>query len=135
MHAIGLRRANKEKSHGAIAFCLYRANIAGMKLSEWLGLERGRGAALASGINVSPVLISQWSSGPRLPPIERCVGIERATAGEVTRRDLRPADWQDIWPELAPANRDQPAIESEPLPTRVPPGITPVSDRRLQGGS
>jgi DNA-binding transcriptional regulator YdaS (Cro superfamily) len=30
-----------------------------------------------------------------------CVSIERSTGGAVTRRDLRPDDWQDIWPELA----------------------------------
>ncbi|HDR9439500.1 helix-turn-helix domain-containing protein [Burkholderia multivorans] len=30
-----------------------------------------------------------------------CVAIERESAGSVTRRDLRPNDWQDIWPELA----------------------------------
>ena len=30
-----------------------------------------------------------------------CVLIERATGGQVTRKDLRPNDWQDIWPELA----------------------------------
>ena len=30
----------------------------------------------------------------------RCVAIERATNGQVTRKDLRPHDWKDIWPEL-----------------------------------
>lgn len=30
-----------------------------------------------------------------------CTAIERITAGQVTRRDLRPNDWQKIWPELA----------------------------------
>lgn len=30
-----------------------------------------------------------------------CVAIERATGGAVTRKDLRPNDWQDIWPELS----------------------------------
>ncbi|WP_235033965.1 YdaS family helix-turn-helix protein [Pantoea sp. 18069] len=29
------------------------------------------------------------------------VAIERETCGAVTRRDLRPVDWQQIWPELA----------------------------------
>ncbi|KVE34309.1 transcriptional regulator [Burkholderia sp. TSV86] len=29
-----------------------------------------------------------------------CVRIERESSHEVTRRDLRPDDWQDIWPEL-----------------------------------
>ncbi|HEF5181003.1 hypothetical protein [Burkholderia cenocepacia] len=33
-----------------------------------------------------------------------CVSIERESKGLVTRRDLHPNDWQDIWPELA----DQP---------------------------
>ena len=40
-----------------------------------------------------------------------CVALERESAGAVTRRDLRPDDWQDIWPELA---------ESEPKPTPAP---------------
>ncbi|CAN0620454.1 protein of unknown function [Burkholderia multivorans] len=30
-----------------------------------------------------------------------CVAIERASNGAVTRRDLHPDDWRDIWPELA----------------------------------
>jgi DNA-binding transcriptional regulator YdaS (Cro superfamily) len=29
------------------------------------------------------------------------VAIESTTKGAVTRRDLRPDDWQEIWPELA----------------------------------
>lgn len=29
------------------------------------------------------------------------VALEKATYGAVTRRDLRPDDWQAIWPELA----------------------------------
>lgn len=33
-----------------------------------------------------------------------CVSIERETHGQVTRKDLRPDDWQSIWPELAQTN-------------------------------
>lgn len=33
-----------------------------------------------------------------------CVSIERESKGLVTRRDLHPDDWRDIWPELV----DQP---------------------------
>ncbi|EFF7651916.1 helix-turn-helix domain-containing protein [Escherichia coli] len=29
-----------------------------------------------------------------------CVLIERASNGEVTRQQLRPFDWMNIWPEL-----------------------------------
>ena len=33
-------------------------------------------------------------------PIQRCVAIERLGSGVVTRRELRPDDWMEIWPEL-----------------------------------
>lgn len=36
-----------------------------------------------------------------------CVSIERETHGQVTRKDLRPDDWQDIWPELAISEQKQ----------------------------
>lgn len=29
-----------------------------------------------------------------------CVAVEKASGGEVTRKDLRPDDWAQIWPEL-----------------------------------
>lgn len=62
------------------------------------------------------MLISQWASGPRVPPLERCVPIERATEGAVTRRDLRPDDWREIWPELVDITTpttEQPATANE----------------------
>lgn len=74
-----------------------------MQLSTWLQ-DRGSGVALARHINVPASLVSQWGSGTRPVPIERCVPIERATNGAVTRKDLRPDDWQEIWPELATTN-------------------------------
>ena len=36
-------------------------------------------------------------------PIVYCLAVEEAVGGAVTRRDLRPADWHRIWPELAQA--------------------------------
>lgn len=59
----------------------------------------GGGAALAALLGVSAQAVSNWKE--RGVPIDRCVTIERLTEGAVTRRDLRPDDWQDIWPELA----------------------------------
>lgn len=32
---------------------------------------------------------------------ELAADIERASAGTVTRQDMRPSDWRRIWPELA----------------------------------
>ena len=72
-----------------------------MTLSEYIS-AKGRGAIsnLAKQIGAHVPDVSRWVTGERPVPIERCVAIERATGGVVTRRDLRPDDWQDIWPEL-----------------------------------
>ncbi|MGY6273483.1 YdaS family helix-turn-helix protein [Achromobacter denitrificans] len=58
-------------------------------------------AALARSVGVSPALVYQWRTDRRPVPVEHCASIELATAGAVTRRDLRPEDWQRIWPEMA----------------------------------
>jgi len=57
----------------------------------------GGAAKLAAVLGVSAQAISNWKE--RGVPIERCMAIETATGGAVTRRDLRP-DWKGIWPEL-----------------------------------
>ena len=77
--------------------------LCGMNLAEYVNEKRGTAAALADELGIPRILISQWSLNQRPVPLERCVAIERATAGKVTRRDLRPDDWQDIWPELGVA--------------------------------
>lgn len=51
-------------------------------------------------IGVSQGMVYQLLNNIRSPSEKLCVRIERATAGAVTRRDLRPDDWADIWPEL-----------------------------------
>lgn len=61
----------------------------------------GSQSKLARALAVSDPTVSQWVKGQRPVPVERCVAIERATAGAVMRWDLRPRDWADIWPELA----------------------------------
>ena len=61
----------------------------------------GGQASLAKYLQVTPAVISQWIKGIRPIPVIHCVAIERATSGVVTRKDLRPDDWQKIWPEFA----------------------------------
>lgn len=63
---------------------------------------------LAQMLGVSLGAIGNWKA--RGMPIGPCLAIERATGGKVTRKDLRPVDWQDIWPEIAQA------LESISLP-------------------
>lgn len=44
--------------------------------------------------------VSNWKRIGSVP-VEYCARIERETGGAVTRKELRPDDWQAIWPELA----------------------------------
>lgn len=65
---------------------------------------------MARALGVAAPTVNQWVRGTRPVPIEHCAAIERATAGEITRRDLRPYDWHLIWPELA--NQIEPVQEA-----------------------
>ena len=100
-----------------------------MKLIEYV---KGRGSQrdLADKIGITPVLISQWANALRPVPPERCVEIERATGGEVSRKDLRPEDWHKIWPELVAvdpghAGRQPPSTNAifDTVPARAAVGI------------
>lgn len=75
----------------------------------------GSDAALAALLKISTPAVSQWRRRGTVLKAEYCTAIERATAGAVTRKDLRPNDWADIWPELAntPAGAVECAIEKE----------------------
>jgi DNA-binding transcriptional regulator YdaS (Cro superfamily) len=60
----------------------------------------GTQAKLGAAINSPQPTVAMWLARKSVPP-EYCADIERATGGKVTRKDLRPNDWQRIWPELA----------------------------------
>ena len=77
-----------------------RAYTIRMNLKDYLS-KFGEKTKLAIKIDAQPQLVWQWAAGVRVVPIGRCYAIEQATGGAVTRRDLRPDDWQKIWPELA----------------------------------
>lgn len=57
-------------------------------------------AELARRIGVTQSMIYQMTKGLRPVPEKICVAIEQETSGAITRRDLRPDDWHEIWPEL-----------------------------------
>ena len=73
-----------------------------MKLRTYLE-QQGHGSAtrLAKAIDGNVNDVVQWSKENRPVPVHRAVAIERATGGAVTRRELRPHDWHENWPELA----------------------------------
>jgi DNA-binding transcriptional regulator YdaS (Cro superfamily) len=59
----------------------------------------GSAARLAKAVGVSANAPHMWRVRGRVPSTH-CAAIEKATGGQVTRRDLRPDDWAHIWPEL-----------------------------------
>ncbi|MGS0976158.1 YdaS family helix-turn-helix protein [Burkholderia glumae] len=81
-----------------------------MDLKTYLSsLERGGASKLAEQVGVSASFLSQMAAGSSAISPARCVLIERATGAVVSRRDLRPGDWQDIWPELLDHEAASPA--------------------------
>lgn len=72
-----------------------------MKIDSYLSNKKITQANFAETLNVSAGMVTQWLKGYRPISPEKCVEIEKATNGMVTRKDLRPKDWKKIWPELA----------------------------------
>lgn len=60
-----------------------------MNLNDYL-ITRGSSETLAYALGVHSVQISQWKTGARQVPAERCPDIEAATDGLVTCEELRP---------------------------------------------
>jgi DNA-binding transcriptional regulator YdaS (Cro superfamily) len=71
------------------------------QLEKAIGICGGQ-TALANAIGVQQPHIWNWLNRKGAQtPVEYCALIEQATNGAVTRKDLRPDDWMNIWPELA----------------------------------
>ncbi|MGH8651516.1 MAG: transcriptional regulator, partial [Gammaproteobacteria bacterium] len=49
----------------------------------------GSQAALARRIGIRPQAVQQWTAAGRVPP-DRCLAVEHATEGKVSRYELRP---------------------------------------------
>lgn len=71
-----------------------------MNLKDWAHKERGRQAALAAFLGVPAPNVSCWVMGVKSPSIKTAVAIENFTEGQVSRREIFPDSWGDIWPEL-----------------------------------
>ncbi|MNL06106.1 hypothetical protein D3C87_1267340 [compost metagenome] len=57
-------------------------------------------AALARMIDASPQQIGNWLTRDKEIDPVFCARIEASLGGRVTRAQLRPDDWQTVWPEL-----------------------------------
>jgi DNA-binding transcriptional regulator YdaS (Cro superfamily) len=71
-----------------------------MELHKYLSDTKANRAEFARAIGVSDALLYQWVNNLRPVAPRHCPAIEEKTNGQVTRKDLRPDDWQSIWPEL-----------------------------------
>ena len=56
---------------------------------------------LARIARVKPPTVHEWKTGARPVPPRRCVLIEHGLGVPGFRRQLRPNDWREHWPELA----------------------------------
>lgn len=94
----------------------------------------GSQAEMARILGVTPAMVNQLTKGHRPIPIEHCYAIETATGGVVTRRELRPDDWQKIWPDLmhlAPTHGDTTKPEpDDALSDAAQPVLIVSGDRR-----
>lgn len=71
-----------------------------MDIKQYLELNKTTQTELSAIANVTPAMVHQWIKGIKPISPEKCVLIERGTKGQITRKDLRPTDWVEIWPEL-----------------------------------
>lgn len=67
------------------------ASIGGMKLHEWLNIERGRLTALARHLQLTPGAVSQWR-GPNGVPAKQIHRVRRWTKDQVRVEDMLPQD-------------------------------------------
>ncbi len=63
---------------------------------------------MARGCDASVAFLRAIATGKRPCPTKLAVKIESFTKREVTRRDLFPDDWHEVWPELANIEEKQP---------------------------
>ncbi len=66
--------------------------------------------AVAERLGVSQQAVYFWRSGDRKFPHELGAALEGLAGASVTRRELFPADWWLVWPELV--------TEAHPIPVR-----------------
>jgi len=86
------------------------------KLLKFLnGLHPDARTAFATACGTSVGYLRKAVSSGQLLNAATCVAVERESNGEVVRKDLRPDDWRDIWPELAPSCAATAATTVTPL--------------------
>lgn len=60
---------------------------------------------LAHALGKSLWRLNNLAYGRSKPSPKLAVAIERTTNGAVSRKDIYPDDWAEIWPELVPSGK------------------------------
>jgi DNA-binding transcriptional regulator YdaS (Cro superfamily) len=104
-----------------------------MKLHEWTGLKRGRAIALARHLKVAAPVVSDWCTGEKPIPVERCVPIERFTDRQVTCEEMRPDKALDFAYLRGVAEESAKSLPVEPWSGTERRNITSQSPDPLNG--
>lgn len=72
---------------------------------------RGSLKAVSRELGVTPTTVAEWRDLERPVPPRHCARL--ASLLNIDRRELRPADWGDIWPELIDAEHPWPPVADE----------------------
>lgn len=70
-----------------------------MKIHQLLKQHSVKVDELANKLGIKKGAIYAWSRNG--VPVRQCAQVEAATEGRISRKDLRPDDWQKHWPELS----------------------------------
>lgn len=71
-----------------------------MDLNTYLKQEGFSQKYFAALINRNSSEVCYWMKRKLPMPVKVAVRIEQVTNGKVSRQDLFPNDWKEIWPEL-----------------------------------
>lgn len=83
-----------------------------MNLHAWISQRRGRQSTLAAALGIKQPTVSEWCSGTKRVPVERCAVVESFSAGEVTVESLRPdVAWSRIPDAAWPHPSGRPVID------------------------
>lgn len=72
-------------------------------LADFFAAQRGNASRLAAGTGASVVFLRAIARGDRPCPPRLAVRIEKFTNGSLSRQQLFPDDYWELWPELASA--------------------------------
>lgn len=102
------------------------------KLLDYLnGLPKEQQSSFAEACGTTVGYLRKAASAGQLLSTATCVAIERESGGAVTRKDLRPNDWEENWPELVDEPKTRRATDPEPDPAPKRSGRKPPSRKRM----